>query len=117
MKTIGLVCLIAMNLPTQVLAWGQEGHSIVAEIAQRRLNVASLAKIQALLAVEAPSVDHLAIALSSIASWADDYRASHSDTAAWHFVNIPDDRSTYDPEADCKRGRIGGLPIHCLVTP
>ena len=104
MKTIGLVCLIAMNLPTQVLAWGQEGHSIVAEIAQRRLNVVSLAKIQALLAVEAPSIDHPAIALSSIASWADDYRASHSDAAAWHFVNIPDDRSTYDPEADCKNG-------------
>jgi hypothetical protein len=44
------------------------------------------------------------VALSSIASWADDYRASHSDTASWHFVNIPDDRSTYDADIDCKNG-------------
>ena len=93
-----------MTLPTQVLAWGQEGHSIVAEIAQRRLDESSLAKIRALLAAEAPAVDHPAVALSSIASWADDYRATHSDTASWHFVDIPDDRSTYDPDVDCKSG-------------
>ncbi|WP_024512447.1 S1/P1 nuclease [Bradyrhizobium sp. ARR65] len=104
MKTIGLACLIALTLPAQALAWGEEGHSIVAEIAQRRLDAASLAKIQVLLAAETPSVDHPAASLSSIASWADDYRASHPDTAAWHFVNIPDDRSTYDPDADCRNG-------------
>jgi hypothetical protein len=101
-KTTGLACLIAMTLSTQVYAWGQEGHSIVAEIAQRRLHAAPLAKIQALLAIEAPAVENPAISLSSTASWADDYRANHSDTAAWHFVNIPDNRSTYDPDSDCK---------------
>jgi hypothetical protein len=103
-KTIRFACLIAVTLPTQVLAWGQEGHSIVAEIAQRRLSAPALAKVQSLLASEAPLVEHPAISLAAIASWADDYRASHSETAAWHFVNIPDDRATYDPDADCKNG-------------
>ena len=104
MKTIGIACLIALMLPSQVVAWGQEGHSIIAEIAQRRLDAGALAKIQGLLASETPSVSNPVASLSSIASWADDYRASHSDTAGWHFVNIPDDRSTYDPDADCKNG-------------
>jgi hypothetical protein len=79
-KTIGIACLIALMSPSQVFAWGQEGHSIVAEIAQRRLDAVTLGKIQGLLASETPSVNSPTVSLSSIASWADDYRASHPDT-------------------------------------
>jgi hypothetical protein len=82
-------------LPSQVVAWGQEGHSIVAEIAQRRLDAATFAKIQRVLA---SGVNNPVVSLSSIASWADDCRAR------WHFVNIRDDHFTYDPNADCKNG-------------
>jgi hypothetical protein len=88
--------------------WGQEGHSIVAEIADRRLDADTRRKIDALLASE-PGLNGLHISLGSIASWADDYRAdSHEETFNWHFVDIPYDRDTYVESRDCvpnpKRG-------------
>lgn len=58
-----------------------------------------------MLALEVPALDRPSISLASIANWADDYRADHKDTADWHFVDIPDNRSTYDPAADCKDGK------------
>jgi hypothetical protein len=104
MRAVRLAWLIVVASVSQAWSWGQEGHAIVAEIAQRRLDPATLGKIDALLALEVPSLDHPRVALASIAGWADDYRADHKDTGGWHFVNIPDDRSTYDPDADCKGG-------------
>jgi hypothetical protein len=76
---LGFAFLLAWTLTwtpmEQALAWGQEGHSIVAEIAQRRLDANTREKIQALLKDEAPEADVPQIALASIASWADDYRS------------------------------------------
>ena len=57
---------------------------------------------ETLLAAEDLTLDHPQIALSSVASWADDYRAANPDTGSWHFVDIPMDRVTYDPALDCK---------------
>ena len=94
MKAIWLAGLLALVPLQQAHAWGQEGHSIVAEIAQRRLDQDTLKKIKTLLGGE--------ISLASIASWADDYRAAHEETANWHFVDIPYGRFTYDPSVDCK---------------
>ncbi|MEO7760564.1 MAG: S1/P1 nuclease [Casimicrobiaceae bacterium] len=74
-------------------AWGQQGHSIVAEIAQRRLSPVAAAKIQALLGNNA--------SLASIASWADDARELRPETRRWHFVNVPLADSTYDPATQC----------------
>jgi hypothetical protein len=48
---------------------GPEGHSIVAEIAQRRLTPEAAAKVREILGENA--------SLASIASWANDYRAVH----------------------------------------
>lgn len=104
MRAVWLAWLVVVMSVSQAWSWGQEGHSIVAEIAQRRLDPATLDKIANLLALEAPALDRPNVTLVSIANWADDYRADHKDTAGWHFVNIPDDRSTYDPDADCKNG-------------
>src|SRR5882757_7548877 len=77
----------------QALAWGQEGHSIVAEIAQVRLSPPAAQMVQKLLKGRS---------LASIASWADDERDTHPETAGWHFVDIPLDVETYDHERDCK---------------
>ncbi|MGY8684088.1 S1/P1 nuclease [Bradyrhizobium sp. UFLA05-153] len=104
MRAIWLAWLVVIMSVSQARSWGQEGHAIVAEIAQRRLDPATLDKIATLLALEAPALDHPHVTLASIGSWADDYRADHKDTAGWHFVDIPDDRSTFDPNADCKKG-------------
>jgi hypothetical protein len=124
MKVTALVTLLVLLPLGQALGWGQEGHSIVAEIAQRRLDQATLAKIANLLKLDTP--EHQApVSLASIASWADDYTAEHPETAGWHFVNIPDDRSTYRPDVDCKNGncvvdainRFKAILADCSKTP
>jgi hypothetical protein len=74
-------------LPTQnALAWGDEGHEIVALIAQANLDPTVLKKVNALLAAD---IDDLtAHDIASAATWADKYRINHRETAAWHFVDI-----------------------------
>ena len=80
MRKFVLACLIQLALLAQAQAWGPEGHSIVAEIAQRRLSPEAAAKVREILGENA--------SLASIASWADDYRALHLGSAGWHFVDI-----------------------------
>jgi hypothetical protein len=84
-------------------AWGEDGHSIIAEIAQRRLTPDASARVAQLLG---PGVS-----LASVASWADDVRNDRKQTSNWHFVDIPLDRSDYDERRDCAE-RTGG---DCVV--
>ncbi len=102
-----LAVLLALLPLKHAHAWGQEGHAIVAEIAQRRLDGDTLKKVKTLLGGE--------VSLASIGSWPDDYRAAHRDTSRWHFVDIPVDRRTYDPEVECKREAEGDCLINALA--
>ena len=74
-------------------AWGQEGHSIVAEIAQRRLEPEPLQRVKGLLGGE--------VSLASVSNWADGVRGARPETYNWHFVDIPLGAETYDPVRDC----------------
>jgi len=85
---------------TAARAWGEEGHAIVAEIAQRRLTDAARAAVETILRNASPVLAHASLA--SFASWADDYRASHHETTNWHFVNIPLAENDYLASRDCK---------------
>lgn len=73
--------------PGPAAAWGNEGHKVVAAIAQGYLTPAVRAKVEALLATDTSNLtphDML-----SEATWADAWRsAGHRETAQWHFVNI-----------------------------
>jgi hypothetical protein len=71
MKTFALSVVITSALCGQALAWGQEGHSIVAEIAQQRLKEPAAKKVQQLLKGRS---------LASVASWADDVRPERPET-------------------------------------
>jgi hypothetical protein len=82
----------------QAEAWGPEGHAIVAEIAEARLSGPARTQIVQLLSQEGHQ--HL----DEVASWADDYRESHRETAPWHFVDIPLSASGYDASRDCAGG-------------
>jgi len=95
MRSVALAGVMMFALAGPALAWGEDGHSIVAEIAQPRLSEPAARLVQNLLKGRS---------LASIASWADDYRASHPETAKWHFVDIPLDVATYDAARDCKPG-------------
>jgi len=86
------------------LAWGQEGHSIVAEIAQRRLAPAAQRGVAAALG---PGVS-----LASVSSWADGQRVLHPETGNWHFVDIPLAASAYDEQRDCPANAAHG---DCVV--
>ncbi|UVK38745.1 S1/P1 nuclease [Mesorhizobium sp. AR10] len=73
--------LITLAFPEAALAWGASGHSIIAEIAQRRLSASAAANVENL-------IGHASLA--SISSWADDYKFTSvgSKTKRWHFVDF-----------------------------
>jgi hypothetical protein len=99
MKTISgvLVALIVFctaALPRSALAWGDEGHQVIALVADRFLEAAVRTKIAAMLAADPdPLTAH---DIASAATWADRYRDSdrvgdrrhYEETWRWHFVNI-----------------------------
>ena len=74
--------LVLANI-SQALAWGPEGHMIVAEIADQRLTPKARAGIKALLPDET---------LAEVANWADVIKGKPewTKTKPWHFINIPD---------------------------
>jgi hypothetical protein len=74
-------------------AWGPEGHSVVGEVAQRRLTPAARAAVTRILGE--------GVSLASVSMWADDVRPSRPETYNWHFVNIPLEDSRYDPDVHC----------------
>jgi nuclease S1 len=87
-------------------AWGQEGHSIIAEIADLNLSASSKAHVTALLGQNA--------SLASISSWADDIRDDRPETNNWHFVDIPLNAENYDPKRDCLDTNRGDCAINAI---
>src|SRR5262249_2382371 len=80
--------------PRAALAWGQSGHSVIAELAQRHLSPKALAAIRALIGDAS---------LASISNWADDYKFTPEGKGIyrWHFVDIDIAHPTYDSAIDC----------------
>ena len=93
MRVAFLAMGIVLGSTGTATAWGEEGHAIVAEIAQRRLSDASRTAVEQILG--------RGVSLASIASWADDERARDPRTTRWHFVDIPLEANAYDPARDC----------------
>jgi hypothetical protein len=105
MRTLALSAAFACAFAGQALAWAQEGHSIVAEIAQRRLSPEAARMVEQLL-----GRGH---SLASIANWADDMRNERPQTYNWHFVDIPLAERQYNAERDCQDDPKGGF---CIVA-
>ena len=78
-------------------AWGDLGHKVTALIAYRHLTPAAKVKVDAMLAGDADTLT--APDFASRATWADKYRNSHRETAAWHYVNVEIDHP--DLESAC----------------
>ena len=94
---------IVIALTGRALAWGTEGHRIIAEIAEQYLEPETARQIRELLAIEN------ATTLAEVSTWADEIRGQRRETARWHFVNIPihpppGTPATYDAARDCPRG-------------
>ena len=85
-------------------AYGQEGHSIVAEIAQRRLDPAAQVAVQRVLGAS----------MASVASWPDDVRGARRETYNLHFVDIPLASGSYDAARDCPSTGKGDCIVAAL---
>jgi len=97
------VLLLISGTPSSALAWGREGHRIVAEIAEQYLEPETARQVRELLALE-----H-ATTLAEVSTWADEIRDQRPETAPWHYVNIPIHLPAgmplaYDAARDCPGG-------------
>lgn len=106
-KVVVLAGLLAFVPLDAALSWGASGHSIIAEIAQRRLHPQALAQIKSLLGGN--------VSLASIASWADDVVHERPDTVRWHFVNIPYWATNYNSNRDCAPATGGDCVINAIA--
>jgi hypothetical protein len=98
-----LAAALAIGCGGHAFAWDQEGHSIVAEIAQRRLSPAAADAVERVL-----GRGH---SLASVASWADDVREIAPETYNWHFVDIPIASNQFDPASQCAPGPKGDCVV------
>jgi len=88
-----LVAILALPcVPAPTLAWGPEGHKVVAMIAQRYMSHAAMDRTQMILG---------SYSLEDVANWADEIRRQRRETAPWHYIDIPLDANSIDPSRDC----------------
>jgi hypothetical protein len=100
--------------------WGQEGHAIVAEIAQRRLSQSAAEAITRILKADPNAHAYSTPTLASISTWADEVRYNGSqknETYNWHFVDIPRLNTRFDPATECPKEHpeLGDCVINELV--
>jgi hypothetical protein len=90
MALLGLSMLAA--LPQKATAWGDDGHKVVALIAENYLTPTTKRQVEAMLAADTDNLTKHDIA--SEATWADRYRDSNNRrdhyeaTKRWHFVDL-----------------------------
>lgn len=122
----GVACAAPLLLAApNALAWGTEGHMVVADIAVKYLHPDVLGKVNALLATDTSGLtDKTDIASES--TWADKYRGTSegSFTAKWHYVDTEiggkdagdiDKACYYYPSLGGKLASIG-TPDDCVVN-
>ncbi|MCB1063611.1 MAG: S1/P1 nuclease [Verrucomicrobiae bacterium] len=90
MKTFILTCFLGVMVMagslSSAFAWGQNGHRITSEIAERNLSPKSLAVLRSILGEET---------LAEISTWPDDIRSDGTwdFVQPWHYISIEDDES------------------------
>lgn len=87
---------ILLVMASNAFAWGQEGHRVVATIAQAYLTAQASAKVQEILGSDG--------SMAAVATWADEVRPSRPLTAPWHYIDIPLNTSDIDMARDCRNG-------------
>lgn len=87
MRIPALVAAVAaLSFPAGALAWGYEGHEIVAAIARQYLTPEVRGRVDQILAADQDTLT--AHDMLDEATWADNYRRNHEGTSAWHYVDI-----------------------------
>src|SRR5918996_4871229 len=91
--------------PADLLAWGREGHRIIAAIAESRLDDGAWRNARELVGTDG---------LREIANWADEIRKDRPETAPWHYVNIPREATAYEHDRDCVIPREGDCVVAAI---
>lgn len=91
------LALLALSAPAR--AWNDEGHRIIALIAEDHLTPLARQRVNALLAWEGET------SMADVASWADHIRHETNDHPT-HGVRIPLDHSAYNPRRDCSGPKL-----------
>ena len=86
----GLALLICSQ---PAFGWWDQGHRIIASIAQSRLNPKAAAAVKAILP---EGMD-----LAAVAAWADVVRKERKETGPWHYIDIPTSAQPGDWEQYC----------------
>ena len=108
LRAASTVILAGLNAPP-ALAWGADGHRLVADFAQARLSAPARAEADRLLALDPGAT------LASLATWADEVR--NPATAPWHYVNLPSDGACrFDDDRVCLQGRCAPSAIDRLTA-
>ena len=98
-KPITLALLFTLTLPA--FPWGRQGHRLVALVAADHLSPVAAENVKYLLGRDT---------MADVASFADDYRSEHPETAPWHFVDIPGSEKSYNRDRDCPAPIVAGQP-------
>ena len=91
-RLLGVIFITAFFGISSAYAWGPEGHSVIAMLAESQFSVEAKNTFRTVL-FGAPLV--------STAIMADEYRVTHPETSRWHYVDIPYDEAAYDAQRDC----------------
>ena len=94
MKKLAVLILLDILFSTTAFGWGQIGHRVVGEIAQRHLSHSARKKLRKLMGKES---------LAQSSTWADEIRSHpnqkyYSKFSPWHYVEIPIGVSYEDSE-------------------
>ena len=103
---LAIALCAGLLVPTNLTAWGPEGHIVIATIANARLTPAARAAVRQLLGRHS---------LASVANFADQIRPQRPETANWHFVDIPKGETNYDPGRDCQPSPKGDCVIAAIA--
>ena len=85
---------VLLTFPMPLLAWGPEGHRVVADVAAHHLNAVAGRQIRDLLGHDD---------LASISTWADEIKNERRESYFWHFVDIPWNANGFSDSRDCSR--------------
>ena len=97
---------------TSALAWGDEGHKVVATIAYGLLSNSAKSQVDALLSDDPVPAKCGSGSFVADAVWADKLRAKSRQcssgikwgrTSSWHFLDIPLAAKAYDHQRDCPK--------------
>lgn len=99
------LCALLSVAVNPALAWGPDGHRIVASLAEAQLDDSTRTEVMRLLAVSGDS------SLADVSNWADDVREDPAQqelsrqTSRLHYINFSDSGCRFEAESICAKGQ------------